>query len=68
MALVIDIFLLVLLVYLVLGILYSVWFYWKDAPVIDAGTQQTPWHFKAIIYPGVVLFWVILFRKARIQA
>ena len=66
MMLLIDIFLLTLVLYLLIGLLFSVYFYTKGARQIDEGTQNTPWHFKAIIFPGVVLFWsVLLFKLIR---
>ncbi len=63
MILVIDIFLFAMLAYVALGVVFSGYFYLGGAKRIDEGTQGTPWHFKAIIYPGVVLFWLPLFVK-----
>ncbi len=64
MVAVIDTLLIVALVYVVLGLLFSVYFYTRGAAKIDQGTQGTPWHFKMIIFPGVVLFWSVLFVKS----
>ncbi|MDW3191358.1 MAG: hypothetical protein R8G66_03310 [Cytophagales bacterium] len=64
MALLIDILLISALVYVILGLLFSVYFYMKGAAKIDEGTQDTPWHFKLIIFPGVVLFWSVLLAKS----
>ncbi len=50
-------------VYLVAGLLFAVFFYLKAAATLDAGTEGTPWHFKLIIFPGVVLFWLPLLIK-----
>lgn len=49
--------------YLVAGLLFAVFFYWRAAVKIDPGTSGTPWHFKLIIFPGVVLFWLPLLIK-----
>lgn len=63
MAQLIDILLLVGLIYILLGILFSVYFYATGARKIDEGTAGTPWHFKLIIFPGVILFWSVLLTK-----
>ncbi len=60
---IINIFLGALAIYLLLGLLFSIYFYAKGAAKIDEGTQGTPWHFKLIIFPGVVLLWVALMVK-----
>ncbi len=60
----IDAILILSLVYVILGLLFSVYFYIKGAARIDEGTQGTPWHFKLIIFPGVVLFWSVLLVKS----
>lgn len=62
---VIDILLFSVLIYLILGLIYSVYFYVSGAAKVDEGTQGTPWHFKLIIFPGVVLFWSVLLLKSR---
>ena len=64
MIIAVDIFLTLLTAYLVLGLLFSIYFYLGGAVRIDEGTKGTPWHFKLIIFPGVVLFWSILLVKA----
>ena len=63
MMMVVDIFLGALAVYLAIGILFSIYFYLKGSSKIDEGVKGTPWHFKLIIFPGVVLFWSVLLRK-----
>ena len=63
MMLLIDIFLLLAAAYLLGGVLFAGYFYWRGAQRIDDGTAGTPWHFKAIIFPGVVLFWLPLLTK-----
>lgn len=64
MVAVIDTLLILALVYVVMGLLFSVYFYTKGAARIDEGTEGTPWHFKLIIFPGVVLFWSVLLVKS----
>lgn len=64
MVIFIDVVLALALVYVVLGLLFSIYFYAKGAARVDEGTQGTPWHFKLIIFPGVVLFWSVLFVKS----
>ena len=64
MVLIIDLLLIAALAYLILGLVYAVYFYTKGAARIDEGTQGTPWHFKLIIFPGVVLFWAVLLTKS----
>jgi len=58
-----DILLGAMALYLLLGLIFSFYFYLKAGARIDEGTSGTPWHFKVIIFPGVVLFWSILFIK-----
>lgn len=60
---IVDIFLGGLALYLIAGLIFSVYFYAKGAAKIDAGTEGTPWHFKLIIFPGVVLLWPALLSK-----
>ena len=62
-SLIIDILLGVMATYMVLGLVFSIYFYLKGAAKIDDGTKDAPWHFKVIIFPGVVLFWSILLLK-----
>lgn len=62
--LIINIFLGLIGLYLVLGLVFSLYFYAKAGVKIDAGMKGAPWHFKVIIFPGVILFWVVLLKKA----
>lgn len=61
--LIVDILLGSMVCYLLLGLLFSVYFYIAGASRLDEGTNGTPWHFKLIIFPGVVLFWGVLLMK-----
>lgn len=60
---IVDIFLWALLSYVIMGLAFSLFFYFKGAKILDEGTTNTPWHFKLIILPGVILFWIVLFTK-----
>lgn len=60
---VIDIFLIGSSLYLAGGLIFSICFYLKAGIKIDEGVKDTPWHFKLIIWPGVILFWIVLFKK-----
>lgn len=63
MELIIDLILWTLAIYLIAGLAFAVFFLIKGAALIDDGTRNTPWHFKAIILPGVILLWIVLFMK-----
>ena len=58
-----DVLLSTMAFYLLFGVLFSVYFYARAGIKIDQGVKDTPWHFKLMIFPGVVLFWVVLLRK-----
>lgn len=60
---IVDILLGGMALYLILGVLFSFYFYLSGASKVDEGTKGTPWHFKLIIFPGVVLFWSVLLLK-----
>ena len=63
MELIVDTFLIISAAYLVLGLLFSVLFYTSLGPKIDSGVRNTPWHFKFIIFPGILLLWPFLVIK-----
>ncbi len=63
MELIVDLFLWFLMVYLSVGILFSIYFLAKGAAVLDEGARNTPWHFKVIIIPGTILLWLMLLMK-----
>ena len=65
--LVVDIVLFSMAVYLVIGLLFSIYFYTRAGVKIDEGMKDTPWHFKLLIFPGVVLFWSVLILKLKKQ-
>lgn len=63
MMMIIDLFLGAFALYLVIGLLFSIYFYAKGGVQIDEGVKGTTWHFKLIIFPGVVLFWCVLVKR-----
>ncbi|MEP5611946.1 MAG: hypothetical protein ABJP45_06835 [Cyclobacteriaceae bacterium] len=60
---IVDIVLLLMGIYLMLGLLFSIYFLAKGAAKFDEDTKGSPWHFKLIIFPGIVLLWSILLFK-----
>jgi hypothetical protein len=61
---IIGIILLVIEVYLVLGLLFSIPFVITGVTVIDPdGAQGTKWTFRVIIIPGTIIFWPVLLKK-----
>lgn len=54
-----------LLLYVLLGIVFSVFFLRKGAAQIDSGVQGAPRSFWLLIIPGTVAFWPLLWRKWR---
>ena len=62
---IIDIVLGAMALYLAIGLLFSIYFYAGGAAKMDEGAKGTPWHFKLIIFPGVVLFWSVLILKLK---
>lgn len=50
-------------IYLALGALFSLVFIWKGLLKVDPETKGTNGFFKALIFPGLVVFWVYFLRK-----
>ncbi|MEM9855988.1 MAG: hypothetical protein AAF843_01455 [Bacteroidota bacterium] len=59
----IDLLLSLMAFYLLGGVLFSIFFYIKGSALWDDGMVGTSWHFKLIIFPGVILFWGLLLIK-----
>ncbi len=55
----IDIF----FIYILTGLVFSVWFAFFGVQKLDAGSTEAPWHFRVIIIPGCILLWLILLIK-----
>lgn len=53
----------IMLVYLALGVIFSVPFLTKWIHTLDEGTHDSGLAFKMIIFPGCVVFWPVLLRK-----
>lgn len=49
--------------YLLFGILFSIFFLMKGIQKIDEGAADTNRWFRAIILPGVIIFWPTLLNK-----
>lgn len=62
---VIQILLLAMMVYVGMGVLYSIYFLTKGIYRLDDSAEGSPWHFRLIIWPGVVLLWIVLFFKRK---
>lgn len=60
---VVEIILIIVLTYLVLGVLFVIPFLLKGISKVDEGTHGGTKGFKIIIIPGVIVFWPVLFNK-----
>ncbi len=49
--------------YLILGIVFSIFFYRKGIEKVDEVTIGSTRGFKLIVFPGVVVFWPFLLYK-----
>lgn len=50
-------------VYLVLGVLFTIFFQLKGIAKIDKGVHGSSWGFRIMIIPGCIVLWVVLLRK-----
>ena len=60
---VIDIFLMVLGIYMAMGVAFGIYFVLVGAVKLDDGVKGTPWHFRLLLFPGSVLLWSVLLTK-----
>lgn len=60
---IVDILLILMGVYLLLGIVFSIYFIFAGASKLDEDVKGSPWHFWLIIWPGSVLLWSVLLLK-----
>jgi len=60
---IVDIVLLLMAIYLIAGLLFSIYFLAKGVAKLDEDAKNSPWHFKLIIWPGTVLLWSVLLLK-----
>ncbi len=63
MTAIIDIFLLLMGIYLVIGLIFGIYFIIYGAQKLDDGVSGSPWHFKLILLPGSILLWLVLLIK-----
>jgi hypothetical protein len=59
----VQIFLLIVLAYLVVGVIFSIFFYRKGLGSMDENAAGSTIGFKLIIFPGLVVFWPFLLLK-----
>lgn len=52
-----------IMVYLILGIVFALWFITRLVYKVDEGAMDAPWSFKLIIFPGCVVLWPLLLKK-----
>ncbi len=63
MKLLIEAVLLLLLVYITAGSLFSVLFHGRGLLRVDGATAGAGWFFRCLITPGIILFWPLLARQ-----
>lgn len=51
------------LIYLLLGLLFSIAFVIKGVQKVDSVAADTNWKFRLLILPGAMAFWPILLKK-----
>ena len=59
----VEIFLIIVAVYLLIGVLFVIPFLMKGLNKIDEGAHGSTIGFKIIIIPGVIVFWPVLLSK-----
>ena len=59
----IEIILIIVAVYLLLGVLFVIPFLMKGLNKVDEGAHGSTIGFKIIIIPGVIVFWPVLLSK-----
>lgn len=60
---IISILLALVAVYLLLGLLFSIFFLWKGLAKVDPATKGSGLFFKLLIFPGMCAFWVFFLLK-----
>jgi hypothetical protein len=60
---IVFILLLMAAVYLLAGIVFTIFFQAKGLSKIDEGVHGSSWGFRIIIIPGCIVFWIVLLRK-----
>ncbi len=59
----VEVVLIVILIYLLLGVLFVIPFLLKGLTKVDEGAHGGTSGFKIIIIPGVIVFWPLLLKK-----
>ena len=59
----VEIFLIIVAVYLLIGVLFVIPFLMKGLNKIDEGANDSTIGFKIIIIPGVIVFWPLLLKR-----
>ncbi len=54
-----------ILVYLIIGLIFSIIFLTKWIHHVDEASHETSWSFKLVILPGCIMFWPVLLKKYR---
>lgn len=62
---VINYFLVLGLIYLAVGVIFAMIVIIKGISSLDPAAKGSGWGFKLIIFPGMVAFWPIMWRKWR---
>lgn len=64
----VEIFLIIVLIYLLMGVLFVIPFLLKGLTRVDEGAHGGSIGFKIIIIPGVIVFWPVLLNKWKINS
>lgn len=51
--------------YLFFGVVFAVMFLWRGAAKIDEAARGISWKTRALLFPGSVALWPVLWRKWR---
>ena len=60
---VINIFLLLLAAYVIIGLLFAVYFFFKGAAKIDPLINDSSWKVRLLLIPGAIATWIFLLPK-----
>lgn len=60
---IVNVLLIIVALYLVLGLVFAVAFITKGVTKIDEGAHGATWGFRVIIIPGTIVFWPFLFKR-----
>lgn len=50
-------------IYLLLGFIFAFYFILKGMFQLDENTKNSPWTFRLIIIPGLMVFWIFFLKK-----